>query len=95
MWDGLPNAGTEAAACGCAIIGSTAGGIPEIVERGNLGILFSPGDSNALKESILKLATDSELLQFYRNNSRPFMEKHLDASQFAPGYINLYNQLVK
>jgi len=95
MWDGLPNVGTESAACGCAIIGSTAGGIPEVVGRGNLGILVEPGNVKELKDAIYKLATDRDLLNFYRKNSRPFMEANLDASQFAPGYIKIYNQLAK
>lgn len=94
MWDGFPNAGVEASACGCAIIGSTAGGIPELIERGNNGILFEPGDHQALQDAMLKLIHNKELLENYMSNSRPFVEKHLDYTQFAKGYYSLYSKLI-
>lgn len=95
MWDGFPNAGVEASACGCAVIGSTAGGIPELINGAQNGILFEPGDEKALVEAMLKLIHDRELLETYMSRSRPFVEKNLDYKQFAQGYKALYNQLVK
>ena len=42
----------------CAVIASAVGGIPEIIENGNDGILIPPRDSNALKQSIKLLMED-------------------------------------
>lgn len=94
LWEGFPNAGVEAASCGCALIGSATGGIPEIIERANNGILTEPGNQEALKNAMLKLIEEKELLENYMSNSRPFVEKYLNHKQFAAGYNELYNQLV-
>ena len=42
----------EAMACRKPVIGSDAGGIPEIVEHGRTGYTFPPGDADRLAESI-------------------------------------------
>ena len=34
LWDGMPNALLEAMSAGCAVIGSDAGGIPELITDG-------------------------------------------------------------
>lgn len=41
LWDGVPNSILEAMACGCLVIASDAGGIPEIVAHRENGILVS------------------------------------------------------
>lgn len=42
----------EAMACRKPVIGSDAGGIPEIVENGATGYTFPPGDANRLAEAV-------------------------------------------
>jgi glycosyltransferase involved in cell wall biosynthesis len=39
LWDGMPNALLEAMAAGCVVIGSDAGGIPEVITDGVDGII--------------------------------------------------------
>lgn len=51
----------EAMACGTAVIGSTASSLPEVV--GDAGLLVDPDDIPGLAESMLRLASDSELRQ--------------------------------
>ena len=46
--DPLPNAALEAAAHGCCVVGANHGGIPELIEDGETGVLFEPGDPHAL-----------------------------------------------
>lgn len=46
----------EAIACGCSIIGSAAGGLPEAI--GPCGMTFPNGDANALAAAITKLLRD-------------------------------------
>ncbi len=50
----------EAMAWGKAVVGTTAGGIPEIVRHGVDGILVQPGDAMGLASAMLDLAADSE-----------------------------------
>ena len=49
----------EAMRCGTAVIGSTAGALPEIV--GTAGILLSPDDAGAWSQAMLELAHDPAL----------------------------------
>jgi L-malate glycosyltransferase len=49
--------------CGTPVLASDAGGIPELVENGVDGFLFSEGDISALRRSVETLAKDSTLRQ--------------------------------
>ena len=43
------------------VIGTNAGGLREIVQHNETGLLYPPGDINALADAIATLATDAEL----------------------------------
>jgi len=49
----------EAMACGCPVIGSNRGGIPEVV--GDAGILVDPLDTKALADSMIRVVEDKKL----------------------------------
>ena len=50
----------EAMRAGVAVIGSNAGGVPEIIEHGKTGLLFKPRDINDLKTQLLVLYRDRD-----------------------------------
>ena len=52
------NVFAEALASGLPIVGSTVGGIPELVEHGVNGLLIDPGQPLALARAIQYLAHD-------------------------------------
>lgn len=51
----------EAMRAGVAVIGTDAGGVPEIVEDGVTGLLVRPRDANALADALERLAGDAPL----------------------------------
>lgn len=51
----------EAMSHGKPVIGTNAGGIPELVRDGITGLLVPPGDAEALTDAILKLVDDPQL----------------------------------
>ncbi|MCA8958742.1 MAG: glycosyltransferase family 4 protein [Planctomycetes bacterium] len=51
----------EAQAAGKPVVGSAAGGIPELIDDGVTGLLFPPGDVEALADRIATLLDDPEL----------------------------------
>ncbi len=53
----------EAMRCGVAVVGSRAEGVPEIIDDGKTGLLFTPGDANSLADAIGRLADDTVLVQ--------------------------------
>jgi len=48
----------EAMACGCAVVASAVGGIPEVVADGRTGLLVPPGDEAALADAVNALIRD-------------------------------------
>jgi len=46
--ESFPNALLEAMACGCCVIGSNVGGVPELIRHGQNGLLFEPGNIDDL-----------------------------------------------
>ncbi|SFE90615.1 N-acetyl-alpha-D-glucosaminyl L-malate synthase BshA [Paenibacillus algorifonticola] len=56
----------EAMACGVPTIGSTAGGIPELVTHGETGFLSPIGDVNSMAANAIRLLTDEKLHQQFK-----------------------------
>jgi glycogen synthase len=87
------NVFAEALASGLPIIGSTVGGIPELVEHGVNGLLIDPGQPMALARAIRYLAQDPELRQMMRTRNRARAEATLQWSQVTDRYLALYEGL--
>lgn len=60
----------EAMACGCPVIATAAGGVPEIITDGSDGLLVPPRDPLALSAAILALLGDTALQERLRQNGR-------------------------
>lgn len=58
--EGLPRVVLEAGATATPVIATRVGGIPEVVEDGRSGLLYDPGNTIALAESIDRLFQDSD-----------------------------------
>ncbi len=65
----------EAMAMENAVVASAQGQILDLVQDGETGLLFSPGDGAALEEKLLKACADSALRQSLGANARQLMEK--------------------
>jgi glycosyltransferase involved in cell wall biosynthesis len=61
--EGLPRVAIEAFARGRPVVGSAAGGIPDIVEHDVNGLLVTPGDASALAKALEALLTDRALAE--------------------------------
>jgi glycosyltransferase involved in cell wall biosynthesis len=47
-WEGFGLVALEAMRCGCAVVASRTGGLPEVIDDGVSGLLFEPGDAGQL-----------------------------------------------
>ena len=59
--EAFPNSLMEAMACGCAVVASRVGGIPELVKDGETGLLFTRGSASDLAAKLQLLLDDSAL----------------------------------
>ena len=59
--EGLGTSILDAMACGKPVVGTTAGGIPEVVADGETGLLVPPRDPRAMADAITRLLSDHEL----------------------------------
>jgi glycosyltransferase involved in cell wall biosynthesis len=85
----------EALACGTAVVGSKAGGIPEIVLDGVTGYLTPAGSAGDLRAAILKLLNEPEKrAEMARNGVRLVLEKHTLEEQ-AQKYETLYHRIIE
>ncbi len=80
--DNLPTVAIEAMSVGRPIVGSNIGGIPELIQNGKTGYLFTPGDKDDLANKMINLLTDKVLLLNMSHASTKFaeifsMEKHV------------------
>lgn len=60
----------EAMANACGIVASDTGGIPDMIEDGQTGLLVPPKDAKALEKGILRLLEDSGLCRTLGENAR-------------------------
>jgi glycosyltransferase involved in cell wall biosynthesis len=58
--EGTPVAVIEAMAAGRAVVATSVGGVPDVVEEGETGLLVPPGDVEAFAAALLNLAFDQE-----------------------------------
>ncbi len=73
--EGFPNVILESMACGCPIVASSVGAIPEMLADGS-GLLIAPADVFSLREGIIKMLNDIKLAEEYGNNAKKSVESH-------------------
>lgn len=89
------NVFAEALASGLPIVGSTVGGIPELVEHGVNGLLVPPGNPDGVAQAIRYLADDPELRAEMRIRNRAKAEATLEWPQVAKRYLSVYEEIMR
>jgi glycogen(starch) synthase len=59
-WENHPYVCLEAMAAGCAVVGSTAGGMAEMIEQAHTGMLVAPEDPAAIALAVIELLRDPQ-----------------------------------
>lgn len=69
-YEGFPVTIVEAFAAGLPVLASRIGSLAEIIEVGNTGLLFEPGDAASIVKTILRGWSEKELLMRMGGNAR-------------------------
>src|SRR5665647_181949 len=88
--DRSPNSLIEAMASGKAVVGTTIGGIPAIMDRA--GVLIRPNDPNAIAEAISALNADKELRETLGARARERAVTVLNNRVYARNILELWKR---
>ncbi len=92
--EGMPIALLEAMSHGLACITSPVGGIPQVIEDGQNGLLIPPGDIGALAGAIRRLLDEPGLLEQLQANARRTIERRYNWDRRAEQLAEMYRRLV-
>lgn len=90
--EALGNVFLEAQAAGCAVIGTKTGGIPDIVQDGETGLLVAPDDAAAAAAALGKLLTDDGLRGRLAENGIRHAARY-DWETIARRYASVYDMV--
>ena len=88
-----PYAALELMARGMPLIASAIGGLPELVRDGETGLLFPPGDADALADRINRLCRNPALGRELGLRARDFIGRKCGAADYADKLFGLYGIL--
>jgi glycosyltransferase involved in cell wall biosynthesis len=90
LTEGMPMALIEAMAAGKAVVATTVGSVPRLIESGHNGLLVPPGDAPALAAALLSLLGDPESCTRLGTRARETAHRSYSAVSMAAQYRNLY-----
>lgn len=94
LYDNFPLVCLEAMACGKAVIVSDAGGLPEMVQHGETGLVFKRGDADELMQKTLMCFTQPSLVSELGENARTYCEKNCTEQAIYQKNMHLYQKAV-
>lgn len=71
------------------VIATRAGGVPEFVRDGEVGILINPGDYQALARELLRLMNNPEEARAMGKRARNYVVNNYDEAQYGPKIANV------
>ncbi len=83
----------EAMAYSCTIVASDVGGIPQMIEDGQTGILVRPKDAKSLMDGIRKALEDDQLCACLGVNARKKVEEKFSIEKNMEMLLEIYNKV--
>jgi len=90
--EGLGSVLLEAMASGRAIVGTRAGGIPEVIRDGKTGLLVAPSDETGLAKAIARLLRDPTLRDRLGASARTVVEHDFSVDALVRGTQRVYEK---
>ncbi len=87
-------AALEAMACGTPVLASRVGGLPELVEEGESGLLYEPGDVDGMATGAMEILSSPERWRRMSDRSRRIAETRFSASTVVGMYEGFYREVL-
>ncbi|GFN34310.1 glycosyltransferase [Tepidimicrobium xylanilyticum] len=85
----------EALSCGVPVVATEVGGVPEIFEKGHVGVLIPFGDKDRFAKVIVELYNNNQQLNSFKSNCRDMVIKNFSQISMLEKTHNLYYDLIK
>jgi glycosyltransferase involved in cell wall biosynthesis len=95
LWEGLGLVVMEAMASGRLVLGSAAGGIPELISHNKTGFLFQAGDCESLTKLISWCLKNKKACSRIANAGHEFAVNHFALKKMVEQYEDVYGKIIK
>jgi glycosyltransferase involved in cell wall biosynthesis len=85
----------ESFAAGTPVVATEVGGLPEIVQHENNGLLVPPANPKALAQSIIRMAKDKKMREQFGNEGLKTVVNHFDPAKLARDVEAVYRQVTQ
>jgi glycosyltransferase involved in cell wall biosynthesis len=92
--EAFPQVVAQALAVGTAVVGTTVGGIPEIIREGQTGRLVPPADAEALAGAILDLLGDVEAARAMARRGQALVRERFTVDAMMAATIAVYRSVL-
>ena len=82
----------EAMGCGLPVVAARDGGVPDIVVDGGTGILYPPGDVDAMTDGVAALVSDPGLRERYGKAGRERVEAEFTLERHLRAMLGVYGR---
>lgn len=89
--EGIPQSGMQAMLSGCPFIGTTVGGIPEIISDGETGLLVPPSDPSEIATALRTLLDDTKTRNRIANLAHAWATEHTTLDRMGKRVESLLN----
>jgi len=84
----------EAMACGKAVIASKFGGIRNVIEHGENGLLVDPSNSSEFADAMIRLLENPERTKIIGNNAYKTVQDNFSWEAIATRFLEFYEQYI-
>jgi glycosyltransferase involved in cell wall biosynthesis len=93
LTEGMPLAVMEAMACGRPVVATRVGGTEDLITHGETGILFDPGDVDALADGLIRVLEDPERAAAMGRRAREWTERQMTWEGLSRRYEAVYEEV--
>ncbi len=92
-FEGIPLTLLEAMACGLPCIATSVGGIPEVVVDNVNGYLVTPGDTEGLRQAVIRVLGNEDEPQEVSSKARTTIENRFSSTKMVENYLGVYESV--